>query len=224
MHAVMFCCLKVVNLFKRLCQIVNRNNVWLWDFTYILRNLVLDLPSVVLNRDDFFYVLPSHDINDLKVSKLRPLLKAAHWTFSREWSRKPKYIQKKYWNWLLATLAFFKHFRKTVSAYVLNRVVNMSLFLVITLSWQMSLSFRKQSTDLLSKSMDWFLYDKDLRHERDKGKLKFFLTVVFCSQIWQQIFFVEHFRLFSVYFVFCFLRTAFLSNLIVGTSSWIQFI
>ena len=28
------------------------------------------------------------------------------------------------------------------------------------------LSYRTQSTDLLCKSMDWFLYDRDLRHER----------------------------------------------------------
>ena len=28
------------------------------------------------------------------------------------------------------------------------------------------LAYRNQSTDLLFKSMDWFLYDNDLRHER----------------------------------------------------------
>ena len=28
------------------------------------------------------------------------------------------------------------------------------------------LSYRNQSIDLHSKSMDWFLYDRDLRHER----------------------------------------------------------
>ena len=32
-----------------------------------------------------------------------------------------------------------------------------------------SLSYRNQSTDLQSKSLDWFLYDKDFRHERVKG-------------------------------------------------------
>ena len=32
----------------------------------------------------------------------------------------------------------------------------------------MSLSFRNQSTDLQSKSMEWFLYDTDLRHKRVK--------------------------------------------------------
>ena len=36
----------------------------------------------------------------------------------------------------------------------------------LTLSWQRSLSYRKQSIDLSCKSMDWFLYDRGLRHER----------------------------------------------------------
>ena len=30
----------------------------------------------------------------------------------------------------------------------------------------MPLSYRNQSTDLQSKSMDWFLYDRDLCHKR----------------------------------------------------------
>ena len=30
----------------------------------------------------------------------------------------------------------------------------------------MPLSYRNQSIDLLCKSMDWFLYDNGLRHER----------------------------------------------------------
>ena len=37
---------------------------------------------------------------------------------------------------------------------------------IITLSRRRSLSYKNQSTDLQSKSMDWFLYDRDLRHER----------------------------------------------------------
>ena len=35
----------------------------------------------------------------------------------------------------------------------------------LTLSWQRSLSYTNQSTDLQNKSMDWFLYDKDLRQD-----------------------------------------------------------
>ena len=38
--------------------------------------------------------------------------------------------------------------------------------LILTLSWQRSVSYRNQSIDLQSKSIDWFLYNKDLRHKR----------------------------------------------------------
>ena len=38
----------------------------------------------------------------------------------------------------------------------------------LTLSWRRSLSYRNQSIDLQSKSMDWFLYDIGLRDERVK--------------------------------------------------------
>ena len=38
------------------------------------------------------------------------------------------------------------------------------------LSWWRSLSHKKQSINLQSKSVDWFLYDKELRHERVNGK------------------------------------------------------
>ena len=37
------------------------------------------------------------------------------------------------------------------------------------------LSYRNQSIDLQSKSMDWFQFDRGLRHERVK---KFFLPVL----------------------------------------------
>ena len=36
----------------------------------------------------------------------------------------------------------------------------------LTLSWRRPLSYRNQSIDFQSKSMDWFLYDNGLRHER----------------------------------------------------------
>ena len=34
----------------------------------------------------------------------------------------------------------------------------------LTFSWRKSLSYRNEAIDLQGKSMDWFLYDKDLRH------------------------------------------------------------
>ena len=36
----------------------------------------------------------------------------------------------------------------------------------LSISWWMSLSYRNQSIDLQNKSMEWFLYDRDVPHER----------------------------------------------------------
>ena len=41
--------------------------------------------------------------------------------------------------------------------------------LTLTLSWRRPLLYRNHSTDLLRKSMDWFLYHNGLRHGRVKG-------------------------------------------------------
>ena len=41
----------------------------------------------------------------------------------------------------------------------------------LALSWRRPLSYRNQSIDLQSKSVDWFLYDNRLRHERVKSRL-----------------------------------------------------
>ena len=46
----------------------------------------------------------------------------------------------------------------------------------LTLSWRKPLSYRIQSIYLRSKSMDWFLYDNGLRHERVKVA-----TYIWCS-------------------------------------------
>ena len=40
-------------------------------------------------------------------------------------------------------------------------------------SWRRSLSYGNQCLDLLCKSLDWFLYDRDHRHERVITKQKF---------------------------------------------------
>ena len=43
----------------------------------------------------------------------------------------------------------------------------------LTVSFRRPISCRNQSIDLRSKSMDWFLYDVDLRHERVKEDREF---------------------------------------------------
>ena len=52
------------------------------------------------------------------------------------------------------------------------RILCMKLYYQLTLSWRRSLSYRNHSIDLRSKSMDWFLYDNSLRHERVKSKMQ----------------------------------------------------
>ena len=49
----------------------------------------------------------------------------------------------------------------------------------LTLSWQKSLSYRNKYIDLQSKSVDWFLYDRDLCHERVNDIL--FISRFWCS-------------------------------------------
>ena len=49
----------------------------------------------------------------------------------------------------------------------------------LNLSWRRSLSYRNQSTDLLWKSRDWFLYDKNLSHETVIIGLKVLLSPLF---------------------------------------------
>ena len=59
------------------------------------------------------------------------------------------------WKHQLWFFGVFREYRKRPVAW--NRS---------TLSWWRSLSYRNQSLDLLCISIDWFLYDRDLRHER----------------------------------------------------------
>ena len=45
--------------------------------------------------------------------------------------------------------------------------LNLSMYTLpcLNLSWQRFLSYRNQSIDFQRKSMDWFLYDRDIHHE-----------------------------------------------------------
>ena len=55
---------------------------------------------------------------------------------------------------------FWKKFRNNFAWSILQTP--------LTLSWWRSLSYRNQSIDMQSKSMDWFLYDRHQRNERVK--------------------------------------------------------
>ena len=64
----------------------------------------------------------------------------------------------------------------------------------LSLSWRRPLSYGNQSIDLRRKSMDWFLYDNGLRHERVKlisRRLQKYFKSLFATTVkpfWQHIF------------------------------------
>ena len=76
-------------------------------------------------------------------------------------------INKNVLEWFL--LITCKEHALSRSTYILSRN-DPALSCSLTLSWRRPISYRNQSIDLLSKSMDKFLYYNGLRHERVKRK------------------------------------------------------
>ena len=81
--------------------------------------------------------------------------------------RTPFFIQHVWWL-LLSKIYFallpFTHFNFAwYWEYPIKQIFH--AILRLTLSWRWPLSYRNQSIDLESKSMDWFLYDRDLHNE-----------------------------------------------------------
>ena len=60
----------------------------------------------------------------------------------------------------------------------------------LTLSWRRSLSYRSKSIDLLFKLMDWFLYDKDIRHESVKMLFTHHTPKICSYMSWSRISFI----------------------------------
>ena len=60
---------------------------------------------------------------------------------------------------------------KVFSKLQVLRILGKSIF-CLTISWRRPSSYRNQSIDLLCKTMDWFLYDNGLCHERVKFTAK----------------------------------------------------
>ena len=77
------------------------------------------------------------------------------------------------WNWKCIWVhhsepaVYAANYRKTsLPKFDFNKVACFSEHLFLTLSWRRLLSYRNQPIDLQNKSMDCFLYDNGLRHER----------------------------------------------------------
>ena len=58
----------------------------------------------------------------------------------------------------------------------------------LNVSWRRSLSYRNQSVDLQSKSLDWFLYDRDFHHERIKVGLFLLASIIALQKWWKMLF------------------------------------
>ena len=82
---------------------------------------------------------------------------------------KKNYSKKTVFNWPVQT------FRKTCISAWENEKFNNGLKWV-NCFWRRPFSYRNQSTDLLRKSMEWFLYDNGLRHERVNQTSQFLQT------------------------------------------------
>ena len=87
------------------------------------------------------------------------------------------------------TIKLKEHAQKKKKKLLMIFIVSFKHDISITLSWQRSLSYRNQSIDLLCKSIGWFLYDRDLRHEKvskcfKKSTISFniWLTIIFPCQ------------------------------------------
>ena len=82
------------------------------------------------------------------------------------------------------------HFRNKPEKLLVVNYFRKKLSIRLNLSWRRPLSYKNQSTDLRSKSMNWFLYDNGLRHERVKyrfSKINFLHTSSDIKQLWNRI-------------------------------------
>ena len=76
-------------------------------------------------------------------------------------------IQKQYFSLVASTfnsLILNPIFIHSSTMTFAPKIVNL-IHLFLAFSWRRSLSCTNQSNNLLCKSMEWFLYDRDLRHE-----------------------------------------------------------
>ena len=77
-----------------------------------------------------------------------------------------KYLQRRVFAILLFSATFASRYSKCTK-YGRRKVLRTCVML--TLSWRRFQSYRNQSIDSQTKSMGWFLYDRDLRQQRVKG-------------------------------------------------------
>ena len=115
---------------------------WHWKSEYYLR-LVIFYIAVYLSAMEQYHVL-AHNVANVSFLKCLPFFRLPYLRFL-VWG--DSFLDNILKNFFL----IFYRFDYPVSPI---------------LSWQRSLSYKNQTTDLQSKSMDWFLHDWHLGHER----------------------------------------------------------
>ena len=92
------------------------------------------------------------------------IIKLRHFDSERNWNNLIFFDKKNMTSDL--SMSSFPLFVFTLVIKLRNFHFESSHWNTLTLSWRRPSSYRNQSIDLPSKSMDWFLYDNGLRHER----------------------------------------------------------
>ena len=88
-------------------------------------------------------------------------------------------IKKAIINYFWFLIEVRKYFEK-----IRKKTPSKNTMIQITFSWRRPVSSRNQSIDLLCKSMNWFLYDRDPHYERVK---RFFVKILSFSNFPQLI-------------------------------------
>ena len=75
---------------------------------------------------------------------------------------------RKIWTKKSSVFRYFSHSERGQWHEVGSRHPSLIFFIIINLplAWRRFLSYRNQTINFQSKSMDWVLYDRDFRHER----------------------------------------------------------
>ena len=177
------------------CNFLKRGDMFfVWQWSSIIDTLfnIFILQKMEFSINNLLSKFNHIWLHILKKSLMENIFYAAFTKkfFSRNFS--PTILRELFWPlWQLSKIGL-----------VLNRLK------CLTLSWRRPLSYRNQFIDLQRKSVDWFLYDNGLRHERVNLSLKgrIYLGKPAAEMLFK--FNVYYFsKLFSIFVLYRFRRT-----------------
>ena len=177
------------------CNFLKRGDMFfVWQWSSIIDTLfnIFILQKMEFSINNLLSKFNHIWLHILKKSLMENIFYAAFTKkfFSRNFS--PTILRELFWPlWQLSKIGL-----------VLNRLK------CLTLSWLRPLSYRNQFIDLQRKSVDWFLYDNGLRHERVNLSLKgrIYLDKPAAEMLFK--FNVYYFsKLFSIFVLYRFRRT-----------------